>query len=360
MKYIYLFIFSFFSIINNLDAQNSKINWNVINDSINLSPSRIKANGSFVYEKASGRADAQIFGEMTVLLKEQQIFYNNGVNLFKLNYSDFKFLDLDSIKLFTLNDLNQKTFPDSITYHYRKYLYNKLDLNEIIVLISKKNKFELIDGELKIRNPSYINGKICSVSIDNLVLLTAEGELINFSDGDFVNVTVLGKKYMECKTLYNFCYNYFTNDLLNLKDNFATKIKESKIEDLVNLVGPFDKVQLLPNNNKIYIWNKPLPKYYINISTTASSFSRFNSFSNYNLNTSPIFSYTNTYRYLNSNTFGTSSSTSKITQGGEVSTVDEGQLLSLVIDANNKIISVYQERLFAEPSYGLPFRFIAY
>ena len=103
-----------------------------------------------------------------------------------------------------------------------------------------------------------------------------------------------------------------------------------------------------------------MSKHYINMHSSVSSYSNTNSFSIYNQNISPLFGYSNTYRNMTSNTFSSNFTTTKIIQGGEVSTFDESIILSLTLDVNNVISKVYHERIFSELNYGQPFRFINY
>ena len=38
--------------------------------------------------------------------------------------------------------------------------------------------------------------------------------------------------------------------------------------------------------------------------------------------------------------------------------VDEGNILSVTVDANNKITDVFEENIFSQPLWGRPFRFV--
>lgn len=349
----FLFNILFLLIVNFSFSQ--EVKWNFIDDSLTLSPNRLVGTGSFSIRK-NNPDNVQVSGKLTLLLNDEILFFEDSGNMFKLKFNDIEFINLDGVpKVITSDNLNNKNYKDSLIQYYRANLYRNLQLNEVLFLFSKKNKYEISDGTLSVKKPMYLKGKLCSISPLSMVVLTEDGELIKAFNGEFINLSFKNFKTFECNGLYEKIYYSYINDVDSLRVNYQSRIKEKTIDEIVGIIGPFDKQQSLPSGNRIYIWDKPEMKQIFSLNT--NTFASSNSFStsstylnnNYSIN-NPIvaFNYGNKFTNINS----TSS------QSGSISYVNQGAHLSITIDASNKIINVYQERILNKPEYGTNFKFI--
>lgn len=349
----FLFNILFLLIVNFSFSQ--EVKWNFIDDSLTLSPNRLVGTGTFSIRK-NNPDNVQVRGKLTLLLNDDIVFFEDSGNMFKLKFNDIEFINLDGVPLSIASDnLNNKYYKDSLIQFYRANLYKNLELNEVLFLFSKKNKYEIYDGTLAVKKPLYLKGKLCSINPINMIVLTEDGELVKASNGDFINFSFKNFKTFECNELYEKIYYSYINDLDSLKVSYQNSIKEKSIEEIVNILGPFDEQQNLPIGHRIYIWDKPEMKQIFSLSTntfaSSNSFSKSNTYiNNSNSIFNPIiaFNYGNNFSNMNSTTL----------QSGSISYVNQGAFLSITIDANNKIINVYQERILKKPEYGTNFEFI--
>ena len=243
-----------------------------------------------------------------------------------------------------------------------------MPLNKLQILFSKKNKYEVIDDGVKVKNPFYLKGKICAIDFYSLLLITEEGEVHKLIDGDFINL-IFGKfKFLECRGLYQIVFETYKNEMLAYQKQYEDNLKENqKIENLFKLIGPFEKVMLLPNGNRMYVWDKSQISQIVDINSNTTNSSRVIS-RGYNLaSTSFNRNFNNLYSsskdiltFSVANSFGSAytSSSSFGSISGVVKSVNEGILLSLVVNPEGKIIVIYHERLINIPSYGTEFKFV--
>ena len=151
LKWFYLLTILF---ITNVSRAQS-VSWNYIDDSLTLSPTRISVNGMFTLFGT----DRFNYGKMVFLLNEEVIFFKDSGNLFKIKYSDIGKFSLDEFTQYSKESLSENTFKDSILKSYRALKYKTLDLNEIDILFSKKNRYESTSEGLKVKKPLYLKGK---------------------------------------------------------------------------------------------------------------------------------------------------------------------------------------------------------
>ena len=359
-------------LINNTsNAQNSDINWSITPDSVTLTPLRFYGNGSITVR--GGGKEIVVDGRLSILPREKVLFYQNGENLFKLKLEDISEINMDGYRKFNLREINiDKELYDSILIQYRINIYKSLDLNEVEVLLTKKNKYELMDGDLKVKSPKIVKGKICFLNTFTLVLLTEDGELVRLYDGDYNYLKVGSLKVFECSNLYNFVYDNFNKTLKETIKKWEINLKKYTLRELISLIGPYDKLQIIDSSSKMAIWDKETKNYFLNTNSSTSSY--YNSFglingkSSTSTTISPIFYYGNDYRPISIETTSTANLTnltsSKTTSlnsiQGELVSKTISKLLSVVLDNKNKIIDIYQERIFSENSFGLAFKFINY
>lgn len=337
LKLVCLFAILF---ITNVSKAQS-ISWNYIDDSLTLSPTRISANGMFTLFGT----DRFNYGKMVFLLNEEVIFFKDSANLFKIKYSDIGKFSLDEFTQYSKESLSQKTFKDSILKSYRALKYKSLNLNEIDILFSKKNKYESTNEGLKVKKPLYLKGKICSINSNGLILLTEDGELEKVEDGDFINLKFGNTKAFECNELYSLFYKKYNEEVGLLFKSIDSSYIKLGVAGLIDLYGPFTKDLTMPNGKKLYVWDKPsIRKIYNSISLMRDN----------------TYNYMNPF-YSNGNNFlaySISNSFSSNYTSGSVSEVNDGFVISLTVDSQNIITDVYHEGIIKFLSYGANFKFV--
>ena len=337
LKWVYLFAIL---LITNVSKAQS-VSWNYIDDSLTLSPTRISVNGMFTLIGT----DRFNYGNMVFLLNEEIIFFKDSGNLFKLKYSDIGKFSLDEFTQYSKESLSQKTFKDSILKSYRALKYKTLNLNEIDILFSKKNKYESTNEGLKVKKPLYLKGKICSINPISLILLTEEGELVKVEDGDFINLKFGNLKAFECNELYSLFFKRYNEEVSLLLKSFDSSCIKLGVSGLINIYGPFNKELSMPNGKKLYVWDKPsIRKIYNSLSLMRNN--------TYNY-LSPFYSNGNNFlAYSFSNSFSSSYTS------GSVSEVNDGFIFSLTVDSQDIVNDVYHEGIIKFQSYGTNFKFV--
>lgn len=370
MKNIFIFFFCFLNI--QINAQITRVNWNVFEDSISLTPTRFKGRGTISIRKSSS-SEIEVNGEIIISPKEKQIFFNDGSNMFKLKVEDILSIGINNYNPINHSDLiNPHDLYDTLLKEYRTNLYKSVLLNEVEILLIKNYHYDLSGNGLSVLNPRVLKGKICYLSLNKIILLSEDGELTTLVDGDFNYIKFDNNKVFECSNLYNLYFKQFEQKLLESISEWKQNIKRNNLESLTEIFGPFDKILTIAPDRKLFIWNKPLMKYQFEINSLGlnSSFSSSinsiyqNKYTNY---ISPLFYYGNVYRstfdyngnYNKPSSYETvSTSINRQMQTGNIVAKDESMTISITTDAQNNILNVYQERLFAELGYGLPYRFI--
>lgn len=349
-----------------------QINWKVADDSLELTPNVFSDSGSIkiVKGKMGGFQEILIVnGIVSLFVKEKKLIikYDDNSNLIKPEHVD----DIELIHLgrFTSDELFKSKFIDTLLTWHRKDLFKKLDLNEITFSYSKRVEYEMRDGKLELKNQKIQKGKICSISPYQITILTESGDLLKFEDGDFNYLTIGGQREYSCNAVYS---KFYKNYLLRQKDNISNwedYIKKSSIETLINQLGAFSKLVQLSADRKVITWEKINISYSfrmftnsLNLTTRNSSYSA-SDFSTgiLNLNTySPIFlnAYSSRVSQFSGNVDGNEISSNSTRQSGSISSHDEGYQITVIVDGNNKILSVYNENIFSSPRYGISFSFI--
>jgi len=365
MKKLYIIIL-FMGTINISTAQ---INWNIIDDSVNLTPSKYSLLGS-VTIISLGRI-ITVDNLVDIDFNDKSIYVNNFNNYFKFPFDQVdKFYTSDLIKSIDISGNSE--FKKTVISNYRKSLYDKLDLNTISFTYSKRNKIAITDdGKLYYKNEKGIQGKICEIGVDKVTILTEEGELETFSDGDFISLKTQNIQAKNCRTLYNYVYNSFKKDLNQFMQNWENEINTFDITKLIETFGSLNAIKEITPVLKQYEWRWPEINYLININAQSNQRTSSFNFSNslflgttnqYRLNSisNSLFLYYNTFRYLNpySNTLALTSSNSN--QRGIVSMTDNGKAIVIVKDNTGKSISLYHKGFFSDIKYEQPFKFVNY
>lgn len=363
-------IFFLFSLCLSL-LVNGQVNWNV-NKTISLNPTVFQSSGSITVEDSKSKTLVSIGGMLTFFLQEKKLFFNDGKNSFDIKLSEVNSLNTDDFGLFSQSNLFSKEFSDSLLQHYRRKLYNKLSLNEITFSSSKRVEYIYEDGELKLKKQKLTKGKLCAVTLTNIVTLSEEGELLVFKDGDFNFLQMDQFRGFNCKSLYDYFFPVFSRDLKKNIDNWNQTIRLNSIEQMIEKFGPCESVINLTPEKKLLTWKKEIKIYYIDIressTTTTFSLANRNTYVNqYGSGWVSLFSSvpsaflnTYTYRYTEISSTGQAFSTNTTSNSkiGKVWSKDNGYILSVIVDKDNKITNVYHENVFADPAYGIPFEFV--
>lgn len=347
-----------------------QINWNTISDTFTLSPNKIFEKGLVTISNTQSGASIQVNGSLEFLMKENQILFNDGNNVFHFKNSDILNIKLENYgRTFFADELFKKDFGDSILQHHRKTVYKNLGLNKIIFSLSKRNEYDFENSLLVLKNQKKIEGKLCYVGIDKIVILNENGDLNTIEDGDFNFLQMDQFKGFACKELYDHIFEKFQQNLDENIKEWKEKVSKKSLEDLIQIFGPMERIENIDADKKIIVWKKTFQSYYVNFSTNSYGFTSIHNIAATEINTyndfflgtiSPFFIYGNNNRNTNlsiySNTSITSNNSSSLS--GSILTKDNGTVLSVVQDSLGKTIQVYQENIFSKPDYGSPFRFI--
>ena len=300
------------------DSVVAQIKWNVVNDTITLSPNVISASGSLNISKGKEGGSIIVYGSIEIALKEKAVYYNEGKDLFKFNSENLESISLNNYGTFNANDLFKKDFEDSIIQHYRRLIYPNLNLNEITFSSSKRVQYNLEESGLTLKNQKILKGKLCYLDPMNIIILTEDGELNTMQDGDFNFLGFNDFKGFYCRSFYNYIFGDFEVKLKENIESWTENIKQKDIESLISLWGPFEKMTNISADKKLITWKKNVQAYYLNITTSnnSSSLIRYNSLSNINSTTnsfyskvSPFFLYGNSYRNTDISLSGSSITT---------------------------------------------------
>lgn len=357
MKNTILQTLFFLNSLLSVEFSYSQNHWNVTNDSITLSPNRFEGEGS-IDIIGEGNTNPHVEGNIIIYLKEKKIVFNDRKNSFQFDKKKLVSLKMNNYGSFAADELFNSDFADYLLKSYREELYFKLDLHTIEFSSSKRKKYETKEGGLLLVNQKLQKGKICYSDHDEIKVLTEQGELKTFTDGDFNFFISNDLKEFSCASIYFKIFQNFSEKLSDAKSNWKETVKKINIDNLISLYGPFESMLKTTTDKTIYVWRKSKPTYYFNTSTFSNTFSNAissgNSTTNYYY--SPLYLYGNVYRNNSLNTMG-SSNTSTF-QNSKMSIIDEGNILSVTVDANNKIVDVFEENIFSQPLCGRPFRFV--
>jgi len=351
----------------------AQINWEVNKDDVTLNPTSYICKGSLAIRLGSknDNTTTPASGELTIDFDEKVIYLYDGEDIFRFKADMIDNLKVEGYKSFSGEQVFKREFTDSLLDFYRKGVYHSLSLNQIQFSSSKRVEYASQDNDLVLKNQKISKGKICFVSPTDITILTEEGELNDFKDGDFNFLQVGSFKAFKCRALYDFIFESFKSKLYDNIMKWETEMKNSTLDSIIAIYGPMDNITNISPDRKMITWRKHRPVYYVNLNTYNSRIS--NTFHNSSTNIvssqmssiygiSPFFLFGNSYRTTNVNYSGnaTTVASSQTSQTGRINMEDEGLSLTLMLDANNKIISVYQEKIFTDLAYGQPFRFISF
>lgn len=365
------FLISLLSSISIAYSTAAQIKWDVANDTITLSPNVISTSGSISISKGNNGGTITTSGSIGIALKEKNIYFDDGNNLFKISSDALESLTLKNYGVFTEGELFNDDFKDSVLQHYRRLIYPTLNFNEVSFSSSKRVEYSLEESGLTLKNQRLTIGKLCYIDLNSIIILTEDGQLVTMQDGDFNFLKVGGFKGFYCKSLYNFIFNSYQKKLAENIETWVNTVKQMDIEGLISIYGPFDKMINISTDKKMISWKKNIQAYYLDISTYSNSSSVIkNNYSanistlgtSYYNNVSPLFLYGNSYRSTYTSIVGSSLKSSSVftNQSGKITSKEEGFTIAIIQDSNNKIVQVYHENIFSEPQYGSPFRFITF
>jgi hypothetical protein len=357
MKYLFILFALLLIKVNNTTAQ---IKWNLIDDTVTLSPNIITGVGDVTIQQ--GKAEPlQVSGVLAIILNAKTVILNNAKDVFNLKDKELSELELNGFGRFQHEDLFQDAFKDSLYRYYRKTLYPIIELNQISLDISRRTQYSLEDTGLTLKNQKLLSGKLCYVDLDNLIVLDENGELHNLKDGDFNFFVFNGFKDFSCKGLYNYIFIDYKERLIEHIEEWKERIKKKSVEDLIETFGAIDKIINISPDKKMISWQQNMEAYNISLSSHSSrltyvadrSYTQVNSLFT---NISNFFLYGNVG--ITSTTNTTIVNSTSTFQSGTISSKDVGYSLIIIQDASNKTIQVYQHNIFSNPSYGMAFSFI--
>ena len=342
-------------------------------DEITLNPPTYVCKGTLVIRigNKTDNISTPATGEITIDFEEKAIYLSDGKDIFRFKNDMIDNLKIEGYKTFNGEGLFKKDFTDSLLDFYRQNLYSSLNLNEIQFSSSKRVEYAAQENALILKNQKISKGKICFVSPNDIIILSENGELNDFKDGDFNFLQVSSFKAFKCKALYDFIYESFRSKLYDHIKSWENEIKKSSIDSILAIYGPIDNITTISSDRKMMTWKKVRPVYYVNVNTYNRGISSTFQYSTTNIvsskmssvyGISPFFLFGNSYRTTNISYSGNGMTvaSSQTNQSGKINMEDEGFLLTLTLDANNKIISVYHENIFSALGYGQPFRFISF
>jgi hypothetical protein len=363
-----LILLFFFFYIENTYGQ---IKWTTISDTITLTPSYFQDTGIIYlnYKKKDGSNRVGVSGIITVSFLDNRVYLNDWKNVYLLNNTDILQMGFTNYGEYLNENLFTKNFHDSLLLTFRRTIYHLIGLNEVSFSVSKKVKYDFDENGLFIRNQKKIKGKVCYCDINQVVLLTEEGELLNFRDGDFNFLEYNGLRGFKCESFYSYLFVDYTKQLTEIRNQWRSNVFKTNIKDLIDVYGPIDNSFELDAISKLFVWKNEKVNYYLDIFTSSKTEANIFGYSNSNLSASsnnylaavsPFFIYGN--KYLNA-TINQSLSTSNVTinstsQKGNIISQNESEILSVVVDKSGRITNIYEKKIFSNPSYGQSFKFI--
>lgn len=350
----------------------AQINWNTIDDSINLNPPIYTVNGS-VTINFLGKIITED-NKVQIDFRNKNIYLNNFNNLFKFPFGEIASLYIPEGEQFDGRLFFENEFKESITKSHRSKLYPGLDLNLVSFTYSKRNKIEMNkEGRLYIKNEKEKSGKICAVGYDFIMILAEDGELFNLENGDFNSLKTINSVFKDCKSLYNVVFEIFKEELKNKINQWQVNTLGKDINTLIAQYGPITSIKPINTDLTQYEWSWPRITYSIDLNTRSrqlglNSFSRTNNY--FSSVYSSLFGSLGSSLFLYGNSNRTSSSESELSgisttftntsQNGTVVMSDKGASIKIIKDKYGKSFNLAHNNIFSDLDYGKPFKFINY
>ena len=350
----------------------AQINWNTIDDSINLSPSIYVVNGSakINYLGTIITEDNRI----QIDFKNKIIYLNNFNNLFKFLFSEVSFFNITEGEEFDGKQFFDDGFKEKIIKSYRSKLYPILNLNEVSFTYSKRNKIDKSkDGKLYIKNEKQKSGKICAIGYDFIVILTEDGELFNLENGDFNSLQTITSVFKDCKSLYDVVFENFEKELNSKIEKWKLNTLAKDINVLLDQYGPVTSIKQINSELIQYEWSWPRIIYNIDLNTRSrqlglNSYSRPNNYVSSTYGSlfgslgSTLFLYGNSNRSSSSGSesSGITSTVTNTSQNGTVVMSDKGAAIIIIKDRSGRSTNLSHNNIFSDLDYGEPFKFINY
>ena len=350
----------------------AQINWNTIDDSINLSPSIYVVNGS---------AKINFLGtiitddnKIQLDFKNKFIYLNNFNSLFKFPFSEVSYIKISGGDEFDDKQFFDDGFKEKIIKNHRSKLYPSLSLNEVSFTYSKRNKIDMSkDGKLFIKNEKQKSGKICAVGYDFIMILADDGELFNLENGDFNSLKTINFVFKDCKSLYDVVFENFKGELKSRIQKWEDNALVKNINTLLEQYGPITSIKSIDADLTQYEWCWPRITYNIDINTRSrqlglNSYSRTTNYfgsaysSLFGSLGSSLFLYGNSNRSSSSESesSGITSTVTNTSQNGTVVMSDKGAAIKIIKDKNGRSINLSHTNIFSDLDYGKPFKFINY
>ena len=134
MKQVFLSLTIFFLAVCNIKGQ---IKWNLIDDTITLSPNIVTAIGDVTIQPGKAETSLQVSGALAIILNAKTVILKNGNDIFNFKEKDLLDLQLIDYGRFKHEELFKDKFTDSLYKYYRKSLYSILELNKYNLIFQK-------------------------------------------------------------------------------------------------------------------------------------------------------------------------------------------------------------------------------
>jgi hypothetical protein len=350
----------------------AQINWNTIDDSIDLSPPIYVVNGSATINYL-GKIITED-NKIQIDFKSKVIFLNNFSNLFKFSFGEIASLFISDGDQFDGKLFFENEFKEKVVKSYRNRLYASLNLNEVTFTYSKRNKIEMTkEGKLYVKNEKQKSGKICAVGFDFITILAEDGELFNLENGDFNSLQTINSVFKDCKSLYDLVFENFKGELKSKIEKWQSTTLGKDINTLIENYGPITSIKQINSDLTQYEWSWPRIIYNIDINTRSrqlglNSYSRTTNYfgsaysSLFGSLGSSLFLYGNSNRSSSSESesSGITSTVTNTSQNGTVVMSDKGAAIKIIKDKNGRSINLSHTNIFSDLDYGKPFKFINY
>lgn len=371
MKRLLYFIFATSIFYCNSQAQ---VKLNTMPDSISVNPALYELPGFISINSDGVKRIQSVNNTISLDLKNEYVYVNNNQNIYKFKYESIAGVNINGAPV-DITELFTNKNKERIKNEFRKRLYQQLDLTEIIFFYSRKVRYAVsAEGNISIDKEKSKKAKICCVGLGYVVVLTEDGDSDILYDGDFNSLVIGEKKIASCRMLYDLFFQQFQDNLTSSISKWENLVLKYSVDSLLSNFGPPYSITEISNERKLITWKWEVGVYDVNITTRSSTFSAGFNIVQPNIsrgiystivNKSPILGYRNSYRIFDVGavSLGPSSvvsTTSTNIQDGSVVKKDYSPYISVVQNNKGENIFVFHERMFSDPDYGKPFKFVNY
>jgi hypothetical protein len=338
----------------------SQINWS-IGKIENINPTAIALKGSVTLRK-DNQLSITIDGNITLQTGDTKILVTTNTGTYYIKRENVVGIKPDNYKYLSGNLIGTKELSDSLMLIYRRSIYSKLDLNEVEIIQGRKPEYSLSDKGLIVTNQKLTKSKVCKIDVHSITVLDSSGEVSILSEGDFNCVVLNGENFFSCYALYNRFYSEYQEKRSLYSKAWKNAIKEMPLDSFLLMFGPFNRTEMIDIDKKIFVWDKKIVSYDVNLSNSYRSLSFLNKNLSLSLNTqvaaiSPVFLFYNEYSNLSGNLSNTANTNSQSNYTGGIIS-NEFHETVMLIRQGNATIDVYEENIFSKKAFGSQFNFI--